>query len=160
MELPQVDLDQLRDLMKLMDQYDFDEIDLREEHRRLHLLRNAGGRRQAAPVVMPTMVAHAPAAAPPEAGGAPAAAGEELGADIKVIKSPMVGTFYRAPSPDAGPFVDEGQRVEEDTVLCIIEAMKVMNEIRAEVSGEVIKALVANGEAVEYGEPLFHVRVG
>jgi len=77
---------------------------------------------------------------------------------VKVITSPMVGTFYRAAGPDASPFVEEGAAVHDDTVLCIIEAMKVMNEIKAECSGEVVKILVANGEAVEYGEPLFHVK--
>jgi acetyl-CoA carboxylase biotin carboxyl carrier protein len=70
----------------------------------------------------------------------------------------MVGTFYRAPSPDSPNFVEEGAHVTEDSVLCIIEAMKVMNEIKAECQGELVKILVANGEAVEYGEPLFHVR--
>ena len=82
-----------------------------------------------------------------------------LDADIKVITSPMVGTFYRAPSPDAAHFVEEDQEISEDKVLCIIEAMKVMNEIKAECSGDLVKILVANGEAVEYGEPLFHVRL-
>ena len=71
----------------------------------------------------------------------------------------MVGTFYRSPSPDAAAFVDAGDKVQEDTVLCIIEAMKVMNEIKAEVKGEIVKCLAANGEAVEYGEPLFHVKI-
>jgi acetyl-CoA carboxylase biotin carboxyl carrier protein len=82
----------------------------------------------------------------------------EPGAGIKVIRSPMVGTFYRAPSPDSSNFVEEGAHITEDSVLCIIEAMKVMNEIKAECAGELVKILVANGEAVEYGEPLFHVR--
>jgi acetyl-CoA carboxylase biotin carboxyl carrier protein len=86
-------------------------------------------------------------------------AGEATPADIKVITSPMVGTFYRAAGPDSAAFVEEDQAVGQDTVLCIIEAMKVMNEIRAECEGQVVKVLVANGEAVEYGEPLFHVRV-
>ncbi len=160
MELPQVDLDQLRDLMKLMDQYDFDELDLRDAERRLHLLRNAGGRKGATPVVMPTVVASAPAAAPaPVAAGVATVSSDALPANIKVITSPMVGTFYRAPSPDSASFVEEGQQVSEDTILCIIEAMKVMNEIKAECAGELVKVLVANGEAVEYGEPLFHVRL-
>ena len=158
MELPSVDLDHIRDLMKLMDQFEFDEIELRDEGKRLHLLRRANGAVAPAPqVVMPAMMA---------AGGAPVAlAGGDAGAaaatpaDVKVITSPMVGTFYRAPSPDSANFVEEDQAVGEDTVLCIIEAMKVMNEIRAECEGQLVKVLVANGEAVEYGEPLFHVRV-
>ena len=157
MELPPVDLENLRDLMKLMDEFKFDEIDLREEGRRLHLMRSGSAVQQAPTMVMPTVVhsTGAPMAAPAEAGpaGEPA-----LDPNVRVIKSPMVGTFYRQPSPDASTFVEEGQDVTENTVLCIIEAMKVMNEIKAECSGEVVKILVANGEAVEYGEPLFHVR--
>ncbi|KPJ61549.1 MAG: hypothetical protein AMS15_05955 [Planctomycetes bacterium DG_23] len=73
------------------------------------------------------------------------------------IVSPMVGTFYGAPAPDADPFVEEGDEVDEETVVCIIEAMKVMNEIRAEVSGRIVQSLVSNGEAVEFGQPLFLV---
>ena len=73
------------------------------------------------------------------------------------IVSPMVGTFYRTPAPDADPFVEEGDEVDEETIVCIIEAMKVMNEIRAEVSGKIGEILVSNGEAVEFGQPLFLV---
>lgn len=75
------------------------------------------------------------------------------------IVSPMVGTFYRAPAPDADPYVQEGDFVKEDTVVCIVEAMKLMNEIEAEVKGEIVKVLVENGQLVEYGQPLFLVRV-
>lgn len=102
------------------------------------------------------MTGAAAAAADPAAAPSGEAAVDE---GIHVITSPMVGTFYRSPSPDAGPFIEEGQRCEENSVLCILEAMKVMNEIRADCAGEVVKVLVANGEAVEYGEPLFHVRL-
>jgi acetyl-CoA carboxylase biotin carboxyl carrier protein len=162
MDLPKVDLEHLRALMKLMEQFDVDVLDLREENRRLRLARGGHKAGPAAPaVVMPAMVhGHAPAAAT-AASSAPkaAAAGAEPAPGVKVIKSPMVGTFYRSPSPDASAFVEEGQQVTDDTCLCIIEAMKVMNEIKAECSGELVKILVANGEAVEYGEPLFHVRV-
>ncbi len=78
---------------------------------------------------------------------------------IHVIKSPIVGTFYRAPAPGADPFVREGDQVRKGQVLCIIEAMKVMNEIESDVDGVVEKILVANGEPVEYGQPLFWIRV-
>ena len=159
MELPRVDLESLRDLMKLMDQFKFDEIELRDEGRRLHLLRNQPGLQPQ--MVMPTMMAGGGMAPAATAGaGGEAAGANEPGPGIKVIKSPMVGTFYRTPSPDAAPFVEEGQAVTDNTVLCIIEAMKVMNEIKADCTGELVKILVANGEAVEYGEPLFHVKVG
>ena len=156
MELPHIDLDSIRGLMKLMDEHRFDEIDLREEGKRLHLLRGGSAKAQPAPAMMvPAMMAAAPAA---EIAEAPAAEGG-LPEGVVVITSPMVGTFYRAPSPDSAPFVEERQQVEDETVLCLIEAMKVMNEIKAECAGELVKILVANGEAVEYGEPLFHVRV-
>jgi acetyl-CoA carboxylase biotin carboxyl carrier protein len=73
------------------------------------------------------------------------------------VEAPMVGTFYRAPAPDAAPFVNEGDLVKEDQILCIIEAMKLMNEIEARVAGRIVKILVENGQPVEYGQPLFLV---
>jgi acetyl-CoA carboxylase biotin carboxyl carrier protein len=89
---------------------------------------------------------------------APPAAALEVKADHKEIVSPMVGTFYRAPSPDSAPYVKEGQEIVEETVVCIIEAMKVMNEIKAEVKGVITEVLVENGIAVQYGQPLFRVK--
>jgi acetyl-CoA carboxylase biotin carboxyl carrier protein len=97
--------------------------------------------------------APAPAAAPAAAGPAPAK--ESRGIEIP---SPMVGTFYRSPSPDASPYVEVGDRIGKDTPVCIVEAMKVMNEIKAEVDGEILEILVQNGEPVEFGQPLFLVR--
>jgi acetyl-CoA carboxylase biotin carboxyl carrier protein len=102
------------------------------------------------------VAAAAPAAAVP-AGSAPAAPAKAAAAGDPFL-SPMVGTFYRAPTPEAKPFVREGDVVKPDTVLCIIEAMKVMNEIRAERSGKIAQILVENGEAVEYGQPLFVIQ--
>jgi acetyl-CoA carboxylase biotin carboxyl carrier protein len=162
-ELPRVDLEHLRALMKLMDQFNFDEIELREADRRLHLSRGGRGKGGVSSMVVPTVVAppahaHEPKAAV-SATPAAAQAGAEPAAGVKVIRSPMVGTFYRSPGPDAPSFVEEGAHITDDSVLCIIEAMKVMNEIKSECTGELVKILVANGEAVEYGEPLFHVRV-
>lgn len=83
---------------------------------------------------------------------------EEDAADEHVIRAPMVGTFYSAPSPEAEPFVTVGSHVEEDTVVCIIEAMKLMNEIQADCRGEITAVLAENGQVVEYGQPLFRVR--
>jgi acetyl-CoA carboxylase biotin carboxyl carrier protein len=82
----------------------------------------------------------------------------ETSADHKEVVSPMVGTFYRAPSPDSAPYVKEGQEVAEESVVCIIEAMKVMNEIKAEVKGVITEVLVENGAAVQFGQPLFRVK--
>ncbi len=100
-------------------------------------------------------------AAPAQAAAAPVAAAgqpEVADPDLLPIKSPIVGTFYRTPSPDQPPFVQEGDSVRKDTVVCIIEAMKIMNEIRAETDGKIEKVLVESGEPVEYGQPLFLVR--
>jgi acetyl-CoA carboxylase biotin carboxyl carrier protein len=158
-----LDVDTLKSLIKLMTDNGLHELELEEEGKRIHLRR---GEERAHAVHAP-VIAHAPApafsmpSAPAASAAAPAPAGKasDLPPGVKVVKSPMVGTFYRSPSPDAAAFVDVGDKVQEDTVLCIIEAMKVMNEIKAEVKGEIVKVLAANGEAVEYGEPLFHVKI-
>jgi acetyl-CoA carboxylase biotin carboxyl carrier protein len=110
----------------------------------------------AAPVSTPAM--HAP----PASGAAPpvqsAAAPQEAEEGLHQVKSPIVGTFYEAPAPGAPPFVRPGDQVAAGQVLCIIEAMKLMNEIESDVSGEVVKALAGNGQPVEYGQPLFAIR--
>jgi acetyl-CoA carboxylase biotin carboxyl carrier protein len=100
----------------------------------------------------------AAAAANPQA--APAAPDAEKAAETNLVKitSPMVGTFYRAASPDGDPFINEGDRVTHDQVICIIEAMKVMNEIKAEMEGEVVSILIENGESVEFGQPMVTIR--
>lgn len=85
---------------------------------------------------------------------------EEIDKNIEEIKSPMVGTFYRAPSPESPPYVQVGDRVNADTVLCIVEAMKLMNEIKAELSGTIQDILVENGQPVEYGQPMFKIKKG
>ena len=106
----------------------------------------------AAPVIAEAM--HAGATAPPAA--APKAQAEEAG--LHEVKSPIVGTFYESPSPGSPPFVKAGDEIAVGQILCIIEAMKLMNEIEADVSGELVKRLVANGQPVEYGQPLFLIR--
>jgi acetyl-CoA carboxylase biotin carboxyl carrier protein len=93
--------------------------------------------------------------APPSASAGPTAAAEE---ELHTVKSPIVGTFYEAPGPGALPFVKPGDQVAAGQVLCIIEAMKLMNEIESDASGEVVKVLVSNGQPVEYGQPLFAIR--
>src|SRR6185503_12135357 len=107
---------------------------------------------QVVPGVVP-----APVAAP-SAGSAPAAGPSGPPPGTEVFKSPIVGTFYRAASPDAEPFVSAGKEFDEGMVLCIIEAMKVMNEIRAEFRGQVLEVLAENGEPVEFGQPLFLIK--
>jgi len=95
---------------------------------------------------------------PPFASPSPTAKEEETDPSIAIIKAPMVGTFYRAPAPDAPPFVEVGQAVQNSTVVCILEAMKVMNEIKAGMAGTVREILVENGQPVEFGQPLFKIK--
>ncbi len=110
---------------------------------------------------LPPLTLPAPAPAPiPVAAAAPAttATGDEPG--ITYIKSPMVGTFYRSPSPESKPFAEAGTKIVENSVVCIIEAMKIMNEIQAELKGTIVETLVENGQPVEYGQRLFKVKQG
>ena len=138
-------------LGRMMKEYDLNELKVELKDCNVSLRR--GETTGAAPVV----VAPAPVAAAPVAPAAPAApaAKEEAAAPARTIDSPLVGTFYRAASPDADTFVNVGDRVTADTVVAIIEAMKVMNEIKAEKSGVIKEVLVENGQPVEFGQPLF-----
>jgi acetyl-CoA carboxylase biotin carboxyl carrier protein len=134
------------------------EFDLEKEGFKLHLSRKEKDAVpqiiQAAPVVAaPVAAAAAASEAKPAAASAPV---EEKG--IELIKSPMVGTFYRAPSPESPVFAEVGTKVTAESVVCIIEAMKVMNEIQSEISGTITEVLVENGDAIEFGQPLFKVK--
>ena len=149
-----MDLEQVVKLLELMKAHGLDEVEVEDGDLRIKLRK--GGAAVAAPMMAaPMPIAHMPAPA-----GAPAAPAPETVKDANLveIKSPMVGTFYRASAPDSDPFVAEGDAVHGDTVIAIIEAMKVMNEIKAEVEGEVVEVLVENGESVEFGQPLMIVR--
>lgn len=144
-------LDKIRELLVMMNDNELVEMELEEPDFKIRL-KKPGSAMPAAP--MPMAYAPAPVAA---AAAAPAAkAVEEAG--LVPIKSPIVGTFYRASSPDSDPFASEGTTVGKDTTVAIIEAMKIMNEIKAEVSGVIVKIMVENGDPVEYGQPLFMVR--
>ena len=139
-------------LGRMMKEYDLSELKVELKDCNVSLRR--GEKTVAAPVVVaPAPVAAAPVA-PAPAAAAPTAK-EEAAAPAKTIDSPLVGTFYRAASPDADAFVNVGDRVTADTVVAIIEAMKVMNEIKAEKSGVIKEILVENGQPVEFGQPLF-----
>jgi acetyl-CoA carboxylase biotin carboxyl carrier protein len=151
-----MDLKEVLKLLELMEEHGLDEIEVEEGGTRIKLRKGGAGPLHV-PVPVPSpAVAQAgnPAPTATSAGAAEAVAPE----DRIEIRSPMVGTFYRAAAPDAEPFVSVGDRVTPDTVVCIIEAMKVMNEIRAEAEGEVVQILVESGEAVEYGQPLMVLR--
>jgi acetyl-CoA carboxylase biotin carboxyl carrier protein len=147
----------VKDLIKLMSDHGLTEIELVEDKAKIRLKRDLApvGIPMPAAAVVP-MAQAAPAAAGAANAAAPAAPAADEG--LTPIKSPMVGTFYTASNPDSEPFVKIGTTVGKDTVVCIIEAMKVFNEIRAEVSGVVTKILVQNGQPVEFNQPLFLVK--
>jgi acetyl-CoA carboxylase biotin carboxyl carrier protein len=151
------DTRRVQDLIALMTDHGLSEIELAEGASRILLRRGVPAAPHAAPGHAPVFhappaAAPAPAAPPP---GPPKAAEEE---SLIPIKSIMVGTFYSAPSPDAAAYVSVGTRVDDKTIVCIIEAMKVFNPIAAEVSGTIAKILVSNGQTVEFGQPLFLVQ--
>ncbi len=148
-----MDVRELKKIVALMNENDLIEVEIEEEGKRLCIKKKGGGE-PVAHVVAAAPVGVAPAAAAPEAAPEKTAGGEGHHA----ITAPMVGTFYTAPAPDQDPYVEIGNRVNAESVVCILEAMKVMNEIKADCSGEIIKLCVKNGEAVEYGQELFHVR--
>ena len=147
-----MDLQDVMKLLELMEARHLEEIEVEQGDVRIRLRK--GG---APPVVAPIAAAPAAAANPPAAPAAPDAE-KAAEANLAKITSPMVGTFYRADSPDAEPFINEGDRVTADQVICIIEAMKVMNEIKAEMEGEVVSVLIENGESVEFGQPMVTIR--
>ncbi|HEX9780281.1 MAG TPA: acetyl-CoA carboxylase biotin carboxyl carrier protein [bacterium] len=142
----------IEDMLQLMEERGLVELEIEQEGLRIRLKR-AGGGGQPTLEALPGS-AQAPAAAAPASGGA-ARTAEEAGRVL--IRSPMVGTFYRAPTPDSPPFTDADQEVEPGQVVCIIEAMKLMNEIKSEVSGRIAEVLAENGDPVEFGQPLFAV---
>jgi acetyl-CoA carboxylase biotin carboxyl carrier protein len=153
-------MDELRELIGLLRDNGLAELELENEGFRVRLKRESAVAEQSyAPVPH-----HAPPAPAPAAPSGPAHPGTQATTaaaqdqDLHIISSPIVGTFYRSPSPTADAFVKIGSNVEPETVVCIIEAMKLMNEIQAEASGEVVKIYVENGQPVEYGQPLFGIQ--
>jgi acetyl-CoA carboxylase biotin carboxyl carrier protein len=159
-----MDVALLERMVKLMAANDLNTVDVRDGDKRVILKRgaafvapNAGSGGYAFPQMGATAAA---ATAPPPglASGAAKDAAADDEAGLIAIKSPMVGTFYAAPSPDAKPFVSVGSRIDEETDVCVIEAMKVFNNIKAETNGTIAKVLVSNGETVEFGQTLFLVK--
>jgi acetyl-CoA carboxylase biotin carboxyl carrier protein len=144
-----MDLSLLERIIKLMHANDLTMVDLRDGDSRVTLQRGPAG--SVVQTVMPQM--SMPAAPSPQ----PAAQSTQEN-NLREIKSPMVGTFYTAPSPDAKPFVSVGSKITEDTDVCVIEAMKVFNNVKAECSGTIAKILVTNGQVVEFDQVLFHVK--
>jgi len=151
-----MDLDLIRQIIALVEKAEISELELEEEELRVVV------KKYAAPMAVSTAPLQAIAPAPSLPAPSETKPGTEPETnpleDVNVITSPMVGTFYRASSPDAEPFVEMGSEVREDTVVCILEAMKVMNELKAGFRGKVVAILVENGQPVEYNQPLFHIR--
>ncbi|MFO1022293.1 MAG: acetyl-CoA carboxylase biotin carboxyl carrier protein [Planctomycetales bacterium] len=157
------DLEKLRELIRMMEEHDLNEVDLQKGDQRCRLRRKIQAAAPmmpaypyppAAPPVFPTAP---PAAAAPSAAPAGAAAAADSGTPVK---SPTLGTFYAAANPDDEPFVKVGSKVKRDTVVCLVEAMKVYNQITADVEGTVTEVCVSNGDAVEFGQVLFRVKPG
>jgi acetyl-CoA carboxylase biotin carboxyl carrier protein len=165
-----LDLKELKEILQILEEKEITEFELEEEGMKLRIRKAAASSNHSGPTtvlplhvpaVLPSAAAVTPAAtaaAPAPAPAAPAVeapAAEEAGNVL--VKSPIVGTFYRSPDPNSPPFVNVGDRVRVGQVLCIIEAMKLMNEIEAEVAGEVLKVHHENGQPVQYGDPLFTI---
>lgn len=152
-----MDIEQIKAIIAMMKENDLSEFSMEHNGLKIRIKRGPDGYQQVvsapAPAVAP-LPAPAPASAPTAAPPAPVAPPNNL----KYIVSPMVGTFYRSPAPDAPAYVDVGSEVDPETVVCIIEAMKVMNEIKAEVEGVIAEILVDNAKPVEYGQKLFAVK--
>ncbi len=162
-----MDLKQIKQIIELMKRSELTEFAVEDEGFKLKIRRGTNG----LPIVSTgrgsnppfgggpdTLPPLQPVPAVPVAANTPAAPRDEAG--ISYIKSPMVGTFYRAASPESKPFADSGTKVVENSVVCIIEAMKIMNEIQAEAKGTVLEVLVENGQPVEYGQRLFKIKQG
>ncbi len=159
------DIQDLKQLIEFLKQYQVAEFDLDRGDLKIRLKFN---QQESAPPALgdlarllqqaPAAAAATPPAAPPAAAPAAPAPAAAPAEELHIVKSPIVGTFYASPSPGASSFVSPGDHVEKGQVICIVEAMKLMNEIESDVSGEIIKCLVTNGQPVEFGQPLFAVR--
>jgi acetyl-CoA carboxylase biotin carboxyl carrier protein len=150
-----LELKEIKLLIDLMRKNDLSVFKMEREGFKITLKKSTGFQ----PVISPPAVQLAPVAmAPPAAPTSVVASPKESAGTGKEIVSPMVGTLYRSPSPESSPFVEEGQEVNEETVVCIIEAMKVMNEIKAEVKGVIAEVLVESGKPVQFGQPLFRLK--
>lgn len=155
---PSFNMEELQALAALVNEHGFTDFEFENENIRVRLSKAVTVAAAPAPVAMPVAAAPVAAASAPVAEAAPAAEPVDADAGLFKITSPIVGTFYRSPGPDKAAYVSEGSNVSPETTVCIVEAMKLMNEIQAEVSGEIVKVYVENGQPVEYGQPLFGVK--
>jgi acetyl-CoA carboxylase biotin carboxyl carrier protein len=162
-----MDLEQIKQILDLVREHELSEFEIEHDGLRLKVRKDANGSHVVSlPAPAPPLVLPPSGAAPPAAAAVPAApavsaaveAADDLELELAVVKSPIVGTFYRSSEPGAASFVDVGSTVKKGDVLCIIEAMKLMNEIDSEYDGEIVNIYVENGQAVQYGERLFAIR--
>jgi len=151
-----IDIRKLKELVRLMVENELSELDLRDEQETVTIKRGNSGPPQIIAPAIGQAPAVAPAAPAASAGAGPAAPAED--GSLVAIESPMVGTYYSKPNPDTDVFVKVGAGIGPDTVVCIVEAMKVFNEIKAETTGTIEKILVKDGDSVEFGQKLFLVR--
>ena len=149
-----MDLKDIKAIIDLMKKNSISEFELEKQEFKIRLKRG----NLAGPATFEDAPAYAQLAAPAPAGALPVAAAAAANAGDAEIKSPMIGTLYRSPSPESAPYVDVGSEVGPDTVVCLIEAMKVMNEIKAETRGVITQVLTENSKPVEFGQPLFKIR--
>lgn len=154
----EIDQKQLRELMRALKQFDVHELELEKDGERIYLRRGADSTGTVIHAAPSTGSVPPPPAPPAEGNTTPSAPPAHVDASLTAITSPFVGTFYRQPSPDAPPFVDVGQEIRPGQVLCIVEAMKLMNEIESEIAGTIVEVVAVNGKPVEYGDILFRVR--
>jgi acetyl-CoA carboxylase biotin carboxyl carrier protein len=150
-------VDEIKQILELMREHELAEFELEREDFKVRLKKQSAGQWTMTPVAAPLPVAALPLAAAPAGVPAPTPAVDD-DMEFAVVKSPIVGTFYRAAEPGAKPYADVGDTVKTGQVLCIIEAMKLMNEINAECDGTIVKVYVENGQAVQYGERLFALK--
>jgi acetyl-CoA carboxylase biotin carboxyl carrier protein len=158
--MKQEDIEDLKQLIEFLKEHQVAEFEVDRDGLKVRLKFRQPEGSSASIGDLARFVTAAPSAAP--TAGAPAMPPAESAADsdagLHTVKSPIVGTYYGSPSPGAAPFVSPGERVEKGQVICIVEAMKLMNEIESDVAGEIVKCLVSNGQPIEFGQPLFSVR--
>jgi acetyl-CoA carboxylase biotin carboxyl carrier protein len=147
---------EIRELLELMAEHNVGEIEIEKDNAKIKLRKLPNGQvvMQNAPQMMSPMQSVIPAPVPAAAPSAPPAAEE----GVTIVRSPMVGTFYAAPAPDQPPYVSVGKAIKEGDVICIVEAMKLMNELKAELGGIVIEIMVQNGQTVEYDQPILKIK--
>jgi acetyl-CoA carboxylase biotin carboxyl carrier protein len=159
------DMKDLRELIEFLKEYQVAEFDLDRGDTKIRLkfaqpAAASSGIAEIAKLVTAAPAAPVAAVPAPVPAAAPAAPAVDPDANLHIVKSPIVGTYYGSPSPGAPAFVSPGDRVEKGQVICIVEAMKLMNEIESDASGEVVKCFISNGQPIEFGQPLFSIRVG